>query len=127
MTSAKISDFLTPPVRKFMQPPLLRLLTMSAFVGTPSPLKADVITGSPLGKKRGESRGGSSRKSTAETAFHAPLPLQRIKDVPSFFLSLFVLQESHLLWFHSSSHCQGLQFIFQLFNHVQAIDYTIYS
>ena len=27
----------TPPVRKFMQPPLLRLLTMSAFEGTPLP------------------------------------------------------------------------------------------
>ena len=36
-------------VRKFMQPPLLRLLTMSAFVGTPPPpLSADVINGSPL-------------------------------------------------------------------------------
>ena len=46
MTSAKISDFLTPPsplVRKFTQPPLLKLLTMSAFEGTPSPLSADVI------------------------------------------------------------------------------------
>ena len=33
MTSAKFSDFLTPSplVRKFTQPPLLRLLTMSAF------------------------------------------------------------------------------------------------
>ena len=36
-TSAKISDFLTPPVRKFTQPPLLRLLTMSAFGGTTPP------------------------------------------------------------------------------------------
>ena len=36
-TSAKISDFLTPSplVRKFTQPPLLRLLTMSAFEGDP--------------------------------------------------------------------------------------------
>ena len=35
-TSGKISDFLTPSlVRKFTQPPLLRLLTMSAFEGTP--------------------------------------------------------------------------------------------
>ena len=50
MTSAKISDFFTPSplVRKFTQPPLLRLLTMSAFEGTPSPLSADVIHGSPL-------------------------------------------------------------------------------
>ena len=51
MTSAKISDFLPPtPVRKFTQPPLLRLLTMSAFEGTPSPppFSADVINGSPL-------------------------------------------------------------------------------
>ena len=40
MTSAKISDFfypLTPLVSKFTQPPLLRLLTMSAFEGTPLP------------------------------------------------------------------------------------------
>ena len=37
MTSAKVSDFLTPLVRKFTQPPLLRLLTMSAFEGTPLP------------------------------------------------------------------------------------------
>ena len=39
MMPATISDFLTPSplVRKFMQPPLLRLLTMSAFEGTPSP------------------------------------------------------------------------------------------
>ena len=38
-------------VRKFMQPPLLRLKVaycMSAFEGTPSPLSADVINGSPL-------------------------------------------------------------------------------
>ena len=37
-TSSQISDFLTPSplVRKLMQPPLLRLLTMSAFEGTPS-------------------------------------------------------------------------------------------
>ena len=47
MTSAKFSDSLTPPVRKFTQPPLLRLLTMSAFEGTPSPLSVDVINGSP--------------------------------------------------------------------------------
>ena len=39
MTSAKISDFLTPsPLdRKFTQPPLLRLLNMSAFEGNPLP------------------------------------------------------------------------------------------
>ena len=39
-TSSQISDFLTPSpplVRKFKQPPLLRLLTMSAFEGTPTP------------------------------------------------------------------------------------------
>ena len=37
MMSAKFSEFLIPSplVRKFMQPPLLRLLTMSAFKGTP--------------------------------------------------------------------------------------------
>ena len=46
-TSAKISDFLTPPVCKFTQPPLQRLFTMSAFEGTPSPLSADVIWGFP--------------------------------------------------------------------------------
>ena len=41
--------FLTgpPPVRKLTQPPLLRLLTMSAFECTPSSLSADVIFGSP--------------------------------------------------------------------------------
>ena len=33
----KSADFLTPPVRKFTQPPLLRLITMSAFEGTPLP------------------------------------------------------------------------------------------
>ena len=50
MTAAKISDILnsSPLVRKFTHPPLLRLLTMSAFEGTPSPLSADVINGSPL-------------------------------------------------------------------------------
>ena len=37
MMSAKFSDFSTPLVRKFTQPPLLRLLTMSAFEGTPPP------------------------------------------------------------------------------------------
>ena len=37
-----------PLVRKFTQPPSLRLLTMSAFEGSPSPLSADVINGSPL-------------------------------------------------------------------------------
>ena len=40
MTSAKFSDFFYPLpilVRKFTQPPLLRLLTMSAFEGTPLP------------------------------------------------------------------------------------------
>ena len=37
MTTAKYSDFFTPSplVRKSTQPPLLRLLTMSAFEGTP--------------------------------------------------------------------------------------------
>ena len=49
MMSAKISDFFTPTlVRKFTQTPLLRLLTMSAFEGTCTPLSADVINGSPL-------------------------------------------------------------------------------
>ena len=48
-TFAKFSDFLPPLIRKFTQLPLLRLLTMSAFEGTPpSPLSADVINGSPL-------------------------------------------------------------------------------
>ena len=44
------SNFLSPSslVRKFTQPLLLRLLTMSAFEGTPSLLSADVIYGSPL-------------------------------------------------------------------------------
>ena len=38
MTSAKFSDFWTPPlVRKFTQPPLLSFITMSAFEGTPLP------------------------------------------------------------------------------------------
>ena len=37
MTSAKISHFLTPLVRKFTQPPFLWLLTMSAFKGSPLP------------------------------------------------------------------------------------------
>ena len=52
MRSATFSDFLTPPlVRKFTRPPLLRLLTMSAFEGTPlTPLSANVINGSPLKK-----------------------------------------------------------------------------
>ena len=38
-TSAKISDFLTPSplVCKFTQPPLLRLIMMSAFEGIPFP------------------------------------------------------------------------------------------
>ena len=52
MTSAKISDYLilspSPLVRKFTQAPLLRLPTMSAFEGTPSPLSAEVLNGSPL-------------------------------------------------------------------------------
>ena len=41
MMSAKFWDFLTPspPVRKFTLPPLLRMLTMSAFEGTPLPLQ----------------------------------------------------------------------------------------
>ena len=43
-TSAKISDFLTPPDCKFTQPP--SFFSMSAFEGTP--LSADVINGSPL-------------------------------------------------------------------------------
>ena len=30
-----------PPVRKFTQPPILRLLTMSAFEGTPLPPQCD--------------------------------------------------------------------------------------
>ena len=39
MTSVIISDFFTPSplVRKFTQPPLLRLFTTSAFEGTPFP------------------------------------------------------------------------------------------
>ena len=40
MTSAKFLDFLTlpPPLAcKFKEPPFLRLLTMPAFEGTPSP------------------------------------------------------------------------------------------
>ena len=49
MISAEFSDLLTPPVRKFMQPPVLRLLTMSAFGGSPPPPSADVICVSPLG------------------------------------------------------------------------------
>ena len=57
MMSAKFSDFSTPLVRKFTQPPLLRLLTMSAFEGSPSPLSADVINGSP----RREEEGGEGR------------------------------------------------------------------
>ena len=48
-TSTKFSYFLTPPLFcKFMQPPLLSLLTMSAFEGTPFPLSADVLNGRPL-------------------------------------------------------------------------------
>ena len=38
----------SPLVHKFMQPPLLRLLTMSAFEGIPLPLSAYVINGSAL-------------------------------------------------------------------------------
>ena len=39
--------FMTSLNRKFTQPPFLRLLTMSAFDGTPT-LGADVLNGSPL-------------------------------------------------------------------------------
>ena len=64
-TSAKISDFLTPSplVCKFTQPSLLRLLTVSAFEGTPSPLSADVLNGSPrrvLNKARAILSGSAS-------------------------------------------------------------------
>ena len=49
----KFQKFLLPPhplVRKFTQPPLLRLLIMSAFEGTLPPLlSADVLNGSPQG------------------------------------------------------------------------------